>query len=318
MKRLSKSLSQKVRSQFIFVKTLGAEGKDGQVFLVKDKKDTKMYAMKVFKANKSLKNIQKEIDFQKSAAKKGLAPTISTKWKPDSKNKFFVMQPLKSTLEAVISKQDGKLHMNQAKQIVRSILDLDDLKIVQNDNNIGKNMMSDSNGKFFFIDFGMAKHSNKTKSHTNIGLLAQIDRLLTKSIFKNFILEFEKTHGIVDPRAAVRRKIEERKMKILRQMKGGKNTKYNAECQRFIVECDSKGCYVKDKPTCDVWIGPKEDGATETKSQVRITSPILQEMKQMESEDQWKNVDDIQLSLPPSPRRRVRKKRNISPRRRRF
>ena len=55
---------------------LGSEGKEGQVFLARRAGDRTAYAMKRFKATKSVAKVRAEAGSQQSAADIGVAPAV--------------------------------------------------------------------------------------------------------------------------------------------------------------------------------------------------------------------------------------------------
>jgi len=212
------SISRDILKEYIIISKLGTPGKDGIVLCVYSTKDKRQYAMKVFKKGKSLKNIKQEIFFQKKAARHGLAPPII--WDtPDEKNRLFIMEKMSDTLESVLRTQRGTLTKAQTKQIIVLVRRLDDIHILHNDENIGKNMMVNSSGHFYFIDFGFSKKIKKN-TQTNMGLLTVIDRLLKKPVFHNVVSKEEKKTGkTIDVRKKVRDAMKDRIKQRIKELK---------------------------------------------------------------------------------------------------
>ena len=170
-----------------------AEGKDGHVLKVK--KGDQLGALKIFKKTKSIKNIVKEINFHKIAAQKKLAPPILSKWEITNKTKCYITKFLPFTLKKVLSDQEKILSDSQIKRIIYLFTELDKLKILHNDDNITRNILSDMDGIFYLIDFGFSKKLKKDE--TNYRLLAKLNRIIDNTYLKKFISNYEKETGTI-------------------------------------------------------------------------------------------------------------------------
>ena len=133
------------------IKRIGNKGKEGITYLVSDK-NGKQYAMKTFKKNKSLKNIETEVDLQKLASKKGICPKI---YDFDIINNNIVMDLMDEHLMDVMERQNGNLTENQQKEIINIFKKLDEANVFHGDSNILNYMLKD--GKIYIIDSGMSK-----------------------------------------------------------------------------------------------------------------------------------------------------------------
>ena len=213
---------------------LGAEGKDGQVFLVISSSSSSSSAaaeatrgaMKVFKPKKSVARIAAEVAFQSSAAAASLAPAVLSEWRIDEGHRCFVMAPLDRTLAEIVVAQSGVLTVTQTARIALLFAELSSqCSILHNDENVGLNIMERaSDGELFLIDFGFAraitaKDLTKWGPNPNIVLLPAVDRLLVKrggaKVYEGTVLEYEQRHGVtVDVRAKLKRGQAER-MKLL-------------------------------------------------------------------------------------------------------
>jgi predicted Ser/Thr protein kinase len=192
-----------------------AEGKDGHVLKVK--KGNQIGALKIFKNTKSIKKIIVEINFHKTAAQKKLAPPILSKWEITNKTKCYVTSFLPFTLKKILFDQNKILLVNQIKRIIYLFTELDKLKILHNDDNITRNILSDINGVFYLIDFGF---SNKLKKNdTNYRLLAKLNNITNNNFLKKFISNYEeKTGTIIDLHSHMKVQQEERLKKRIAQL----------------------------------------------------------------------------------------------------
>lgn len=184
-----------------------AEGKDGHVLKVK--KGNQIGALKIFKKEKSIKKIIKEINFHKLAASKKLSPPILSKWEITNNTKCYVTGFLPFTLKKVLSDQNKKLSTEQIKRIIYLFTELEKLKILHNDDNITRNILADDEGTFYLIDFGFSKKIKK--NDTNYRLLAKLYNITNSIYLKKFISNYEKETGtIIDLRSHIKAQKEER------------------------------------------------------------------------------------------------------------
>jgi len=141
---------------YTYIRQLGSEGKDGRTFLVKDRK-RKEYALKLFRDNKNVNQIQKEVDFQVMCSECGIAPKIVDF---DIKGKYIVMEKLDDTLYDYFVKQNGQLTISQQKHAVNLFKKLDDCGVLHGDPN-PLNFMKKGR-KWYMIDYGFAEKITST------------------------------------------------------------------------------------------------------------------------------------------------------------
>jgi len=139
------------KNEYKKIKRIGNKGKEGITYLVSDK-NNKKYAMKTFKKNKSVKNIETEVNLQKLASKKGICPKI---YDFDIINNNIVMDLMDEHLMDMMERQNGNLTENQQKEIINIFKKLDETNVFHGDSNILNYMLKD--GKIYIIDFGMSK-----------------------------------------------------------------------------------------------------------------------------------------------------------------
>ena len=172
--------------RYIKIKQLGITGKEGTVFLVKDKKDGNEYAMKMFKKGKSEKTLKKEINLQKTFEKFGITPKIHDF---NIYFKFFVMERMDYSLLDYLKQNNGQMSEDIQKQIINLFKKLDKIKVFHGDAN-PLNFMFKGN-QLYIIDFGFGNEINSKliqKHNTNtpnmnfmpLGLVLKI-----KELFKN-------------------------------------------------------------------------------------------------------------------------------------
>jgi tRNA A-37 threonylcarbamoyl transferase component Bud32 len=181
-------------NKYVKLRQLGNKGKDGRTFLVKKPHSAKELAMKTFRKNKSVKEFEKEVMFQKKAASKGISPKIVDF---DVNEKYIVMEKLDRDLLDIIDKQKGKLKLTQEKQIIEIFKKLDDLGIFHGDSNslnIMEKECSDGQKKLYIIDFGfsaLVDDKFKKKYNTDVpnmtfmplALLIQVKKIFPKISF---------------------------------------------------------------------------------------------------------------------------------------
>ena len=208
-------LGADVKKQWHFVRQLGESGKDGAVYLVRSTRKARSPtwrgahskewgAMKVFKRGKAVGPIAKEVALQRRAAAAGVAPDVISTWKIDAAHKCFVMEPLAATLLDVVEEQGNTVTMSQRDRIVALFRRLSsEAEILHNDENVGRNIMTDARGRFFLIDFGFsstitAKQRAKSGPLPNLALLSRVDALLAKDarVFAPIVRAYEAEHGV--------------------------------------------------------------------------------------------------------------------------
>jgi serine/threonine protein kinase len=137
------------------IKQLGVNGKEGVVYLVKDRDTECMYAMKCFKKSKSSKTLCYEIEMQRKAAEVGISPNIVDF---DTVSKYIVMEKLDTNLFDMLKKQHGRLSIIYQKQLIRIFEKLDDVGVFHSDANPLNFMIK--NKKMYIIDYGFARRIN--------------------------------------------------------------------------------------------------------------------------------------------------------------
>lgn len=167
---------------YTYVRQLGHEGKDGRTFLALDKNDQEV-AIKIFKHNKSSRQIEKEATLQIQASKAGITPKVI---EYDGRGKYIVMEKLDINLYDLFCKQGGKLTLKQQKDIVSIFKKLDKAGVFHADPN-PLNFMYKKN-KLYIIDFGFAKPITKTLedrygSNPNVKYMCQGLLLKLKQIY---------------------------------------------------------------------------------------------------------------------------------------
>ena len=159
---------------------LGFDGKDGKVWAARKSpvrakvRVNPRLAIKKFRKNHPVKDLQEEIRLQKIAARSSLAPAIHSY---DLKEKQIVMTRLKSTLLDEMVKTEGQLSLARQKAVLKLIKDINQCGIFHKDPS-PLNIMYDSYGRIFLIDFGMAEQSSSEENvHKMIlGLLLHFNK----------------------------------------------------------------------------------------------------------------------------------------------
>lgn len=138
----------------------GKKGKEGTTFIAKCQDDSE-YAIKLFKKKKSVKKLNKEAALQKMAAEFGISPMV---FAVNDEEKYIIMEKMEKTIvDVMIEKygnEDRPLDEYQQKRIIDICEKLDQAKVLQNDGN-PLNLMVNSQGEIFVIDFGFAKPITK-------------------------------------------------------------------------------------------------------------------------------------------------------------
>ena len=138
-----------------------------------------------------------------------MSPPILSKWEITNNTKCYVTGFLPFTLKKVLSDQNKKLSTEQIKRIIYLFTELDKSKILHNDDNITRNILSDIDGVFFLIDFGFSEKIKK--NDTNYRLLAKLYNITNSIYLKKFISNYEKETGtIIDLRSHIKAQQEER------------------------------------------------------------------------------------------------------------
>jgi len=132
------------------IKKIG-EGKEGTVYLVKDKKGKEL-VMKTFRPAKSSKTLKLEYSLQKKASKQGVCPKVLDY---DTVSKYIVMEKLDEHFIDVVKKQKGEITKEQQKQILKLYEGLDKAEVLHGDANLANYMMKGD--RIYLIDYGFAK-----------------------------------------------------------------------------------------------------------------------------------------------------------------
>lgn len=206
-------------------------GKEGTVFRVQHLENRTYGALKAFPPKKSVKKIKKELDFHLKASSKCYSPKILSDWDIDENNKYFVMELLGPTLYYYLVKEKKKLNNVLVNKILVLLQGLDDLNILVNDSNILRNILFDSKGDLFMIDYGFAITKEKHKHiQTNFGLLMYINRVAKNKQIQKFIEKYEQEHNIIiDLYAHEKKKQQQRLLERLKIIKNKSKLKTNNE-----------------------------------------------------------------------------------------
>ena len=149
--RLMKMKREEIESSF---NISGKKGKEGTTFLATDPANGHRYAIKLFKKKKSAKKINLEAELQQMAADEGVAPIIRG---VSTTEKFIIMDALKETIVQKAKRENWKSLPYEYKAMLYALcIRLDAAGVVQNDGN-PLNLMLDSNGRLYIIDYGFAK-----------------------------------------------------------------------------------------------------------------------------------------------------------------
>lgn len=172
---------------------VGYKSKEGEVFIVKKNGKGKELIMKLFKRNKSEKNITKEALFLERAGKKGIAPKMV---EYNTKDKWIVMDKLDKSLFDILKESKGKISQKYQKRMIDIFKKLDEIGIFHGDPSPLNFMEKD--GELYIIDFGFSseiddKSISKTGSRTPnisfmiLGYLLKIKDMCDISVYKEFI-----------------------------------------------------------------------------------------------------------------------------------
>lgn len=167
---MSSGLSHLNLADLVQNEQLGEDGKDGKTYLVNiGPKYSGQYAghpinlrartkvaVKTFKTKKSVAKILKEAEYQTICSEAGISPEI---YGVSVEDKYIVMRKLES-LPAKDYHQD--VMPDDLQYMICALMSrLDDVSILHGDMN-ALNVMLDSNGRPYMIDFGFAKKITKT------------------------------------------------------------------------------------------------------------------------------------------------------------
>lgn len=154
-------------SDWKLLSRLGEPGKEGTGYLAENVKTGAKGFAKQFKKKKSIKNIQKEADFQKAAHAVGIAPEV---YEVDLKEKRIIMETMVMSLPELIECQGGKLTDAQQERIIELHESMHAIGLSHNDAN-PLNIMA-KNGTLYLIDFGMTRIADESKpAYSSIWLL---------------------------------------------------------------------------------------------------------------------------------------------------
>ena len=136
-----------------------AEGKEGKISAVSV--NGHVCIMKQFKKQKSVARIKKEAAFQAAAANLGVAPSVLH---VDEDEKRIFMEGLpRLFLDIAKTRRPPMMLPSEVARVEFIFNTLDANDIFHNDGNC-RNLMMDSNGVLYLIDYGMAKKPNSKKT----------------------------------------------------------------------------------------------------------------------------------------------------------
>ena len=145
---------------------MGKSGKEGTTYEVENSKTGEICAMKQFKKKKSIKTFMKEVKMQEKAGP--LAPAVKYYCEEPPR---LVMEKMNKTLSELIEEQKRKLTDEQQYNLIKLSRDMDERQVYHNDPN-PLNIMTDMDGNFKYIDYGMS--INKPANKTNIKSLKTV------------------------------------------------------------------------------------------------------------------------------------------------
>lgn len=217
MKRWEESIGRETRDRTQPIEILGQEGKDGMV--VKALLDGRPMAIKVFKKTKSPDVIAEEVRLQQIASEIGVAPPIVETQAVSDCHRAFAMPMMHHRLLDIVNEQSG-LTNEQAQEIIRLYQAMGSGGLLHNDSNVGRNIMSDSNGKLWLIDFGFSKEV-KPSRYANHSMLCHVNRMLKKPhpLLDQSVREAERATGrTIDVRRAARERRNRRSAARVKQL----------------------------------------------------------------------------------------------------
>jgi predicted Ser/Thr protein kinase len=149
--------------EYIYVGRLGETGKDGETWKVRNTKNGKEYACKIFTKTKSKKSIQQEIEAQHRLSGKNVAPDVI--WKGEL---CFIMELIKGkSFKEMKLKKVTKKDVDQWVHISKTLADND---IAYNDNNLKLNLIySEDKNRWILIDYGMLLPESKIPRNAKKG-----------------------------------------------------------------------------------------------------------------------------------------------------
>lgn len=225
------------------INRLGQPGKEGTVYLVNmllytisdpiirafSKSCNNIYAMKVYKKNKSYAKVLQEAAFQQIAAHCGVAPKIYAIFERndqcialDVNGPAFIMDLAGERVVDRIEKQNGLLTPKQQFNLLISALKLDNCGVRQNDPNpLNFMFTSETSDEVIWIDFGFAlkQKSNEINNFMSLdtflhsGIMGVMSRKILKpegARILEFWLNKAKKQG---------RKLTEQDIKLIHQHK---------------------------------------------------------------------------------------------------
>ena len=148
---------------YTYIKQLGRGGKDGRTFMAKHT-NGKKYAIKIFKKSKSGKRIKHEVELQNHASKSDVTVPVFD-W--SASGRFVAMDILDKTIFDLFLEQNGKLTIQQQKDIVNLMKRLDKSGVFHADPNPLNFMYKGT--KLYAIDFGFSSYIDDKciKKHGN-------------------------------------------------------------------------------------------------------------------------------------------------------
>ena len=213
-------ISSYIINKYNILNQLGEEGKEGLCYCIQDKKTNKKYALKIFRKNKSIKNINIECKYLIKASEINIAPKIIYKT-----DRNIIMELMNNRLLDVLKEQNNILTNKQIDQIIYLYIKLSELGILHNDDNISRNILLDSNNNFKLIDFGLSRKAkqnsyDKYGPYPNLTLLSKLYKLCNSDYLREFINNYETENNvIIDYRNYQINLINKRKQEYLSKFK---------------------------------------------------------------------------------------------------
>lgn len=184
VKKILEIQTQKKSKTYKKIKQLGLKGKEGQTFLVKDRRGRE-FAMKTFSQRKSPNTLSKEVKLQQKAGKYDLSPKI---YDYNLNSKYIVMEKLDKNFFDIMNKNSGRLPVKYQSQVINIFKKLDEIGVFHGDPNPLNFMIRKE--KVYILDFGFAKDIDnkiisKYKSKTpNLNFMVLGFILRASKIFK--------------------------------------------------------------------------------------------------------------------------------------
>lgn len=162
---------KKEESKYRRIRQLGDEGKEGTTYLVINNETNRRYAMKQFRASKSIDKMIREAELQQIGYENGISPGVVD---VNNHYRYIVMEKMDKSLFEVLRENKGDLSEDYQEQLIKIFRKLDEIKIFHADPNPSNFMIRGR--KLFIIDYGFAKKIDR--------------RLITKHGIDNLNMHF--------------------------------------------------------------------------------------------------------------------------------